>query len=410
LRNDCQAQSNPRARASSSVFKCALLGLLAMLVGGCATSDQQAAQQAVADYYMGDYANARTLLEPLAKKTNEDFVLNNCRLGSTVLAQNDLPESEAAFLRAYEVINSVGVNNGGRSLGAALVDEKIKVWKGEPFERAMANFYLGLIYYKEADYNNARAAFENALFKLRDYSSEDDKKSDQYREIDSNFILAQYMLARSFQRLGQDDLAHANFQRVAQLRPDLPALADYDLNQKSNVLLVVDFGYGPQKVTNGDGALVGFAPLPRQVGPPPHPTIIVDGQVASAPDAPLVDLIVLAQDRRWQDIDTIRAVKSAVGTGLIAGGAYETLAGRRQTDMEVGLGLMAAGLLLKATSQADTRIWEMLPRSTYAIPLTLPPGNHVVSVQFAGRSGTAPQTVNVDVPGSGETTSYVRMQ
>ena len=67
------------------------------------------------------------------------------------------------------MINSVGVNDGGRTLGAVLVDEKIHIWKGEPFERAMANFYLGLIYYMRGDYDNARGAFENALFKLRDY-------------------------------------------------------------------------------------------------------------------------------------------------------------------------------------------------------------------------------------------------
>jgi len=32
-------------------------------------------------------------------------------------------------------------------------------------------------------------------------------------------------------------------------------LADYDRNQNSNLLLVVDFGYGPKKVTDFDGAI-----------------------------------------------------------------------------------------------------------------------------------------------------------
>ena len=89
---------------------------------------------------------------------------------------------------------------------------------------------------------------------------------------------------------------------------------------------------------------------------------------------PLVDLIALAQDRRWESIDTIRVVKSAIGSGLIAGGAYELGTAHHQTDAEIGLGLLAAGLLLKATSQADVRTWELLPRSTYVIPLSVPPG------------------------------------
>src|SRR5207248_11072184 len=133
--------------------------------------------------------------------------------------------AEAAFLKAYEVINSVGVNEGGRSIGAVLVDEKIKIWKGEPYERAMANFYLGLVYYMRHDYNNARAAFENALFKLRDYGEGGDRK-DEYRRVESNFALACVMLGRCHQRLGRHDLARANFQRAIDLHRWLRPLAD----------------------------------------------------------------------------------------------------------------------------------------------------------------------------------------
>src|SRR6476646_1714671 len=146
---------------------------LALAVGGrAATKKEQIVEHAVSDYFAGDYQRAREELIPLAEKTDEDFVLNNARLGAASLPDYHLDEAEAAFLRAYEVINSVGVNNGGRSLGAVLVDEKMKVWKGEPFERAMANFYLGVIYYIHQDYGNARAAFENALFKLHDVVDE----------------------------------------------------------------------------------------------------------------------------------------------------------------------------------------------------------------------------------------------
>src|SRR5207247_724125 len=115
---------------------------------------------AVADYLVGDYGSALQRLGPLSGKTDENFVLNNLRLGSAALAAYDLDTAEAAFLRAYEVLNSVGVNDGGRTLGAVLISENIRVWRGEPFERAMANFYLGLVYYMRHDYANARAAFE----------------------------------------------------------------------------------------------------------------------------------------------------------------------------------------------------------------------------------------------------------
>src|SRR5665213_3634423 len=155
--------------------------------GGCANIPQQESDQGVVDYFMGDYARAVERIKPAAAVKDENFVLNNDRLASAALAAGDFNTAESALLGSYEVINSVGVNNGGRSLGAALVSENIKVWKGEPFERAMVNFYLGVIYYMRHDYGNARGAFENALFKLRDYGEQD--KADQYREVDSNFTL-----------------------------------------------------------------------------------------------------------------------------------------------------------------------------------------------------------------------------
>lgn len=385
------------------------LALLSALAG-CQSAARQRADQAVGDYFMGDYAHAEQLLKPLAQKTDEDFVLNNCRLGAAALAAQDLNTAEAAFLRAYEVMNSVGVNDGGRTAGAVLVSENIKVWKGEPFERAMVNFYLGLIYYMRHDYANARGAFENALFKLRDYG-EEDAKSDEYRPVESNFALGFLMLAKSYQRLGRDDLAQKNFQRMVELAPQLQPLADPTFNAESNLLLVVDFGHGPQKETNFDGAILGFGPTPAQAGPIALPAVVVDGRMVamSGQNLPPVDLLALAQDRRWESIDTIRTVKSALGTGLVAAGVG-TAALRRRPDPALSLGLLAGGLLLKATSQADTRQWEMLPRTVFVIPLRVAPGTHDITVEFPAVPGLRQEWHGLIAPEKGDNTYYMHME
>ena len=62
-----------------------------------------------------------------------------------------------------------------------------------------------------------------------------DKKND-YSEQESNFVLATIMLGKCWQRLGRDDLAHANFDRARELRPELADLASFDRNQESNLL------------------------------------------------------------------------------------------------------------------------------------------------------------------------------
>src|SRR6266576_5738649 len=175
-----------------AIFDLRLAGamlLAALLMGGCAAEKHPEAQRGVNDFFVGDYRAARDVFRPFAAKTDEDYVLNNVRLGSASLVDYDLGEAEAAFYRAYEVINSVNVNDAGRSSAAVFLAEKLKVWKGEPFERAMTNFYLGVIYYIQQDYSNARAAFENALFKLRDYG-QGEVKGDQYKELESNFSIA----------------------------------------------------------------------------------------------------------------------------------------------------------------------------------------------------------------------------
>jgi tetratricopeptide (TPR) repeat protein len=399
------------------VIHLAALIALVLLAGGCASQDRAIVDSAVRDYFDGAYDQAAQKLTPLSQKTNEDFVINNLRLGSALLPEYKLDDAEAAFLRAWEVINSTGVNDGGRTLGAILVDEKIKIWKGEPFERAMASFYLGLIYYIRQDYGNARGAFENALFKLRDVDPTTGEKSEA--DIDSNFALATIMLAKSFQHLGREDLAKANFENVRQHYPQLASLADYDLNQRSNLLLVVDYGYGPHKTTDFDGSVIGFAPTPFEDGPIPLPLVRCDGRVIQAGPgigAPPDDLLAMAQDRKWQSIDTIRAVKSAVGTGLLVGGAMTGAAGlnshgeRQRTDLIVAGALIGTGLLLKATSQADVRQWEMLPRTTFILPLHVEPGTHQITVDFPGAGGLSQTWQGLVVPDQGEATYYMRMQ
>ena len=403
-----------RARIPSSywILASGLLDSLPLAPAAPPRPRSSAADHAVSDYYMGDYRDAQRRLAPLAQKTDENYVLNNVRLGSAALVDYNLDQAEAAFLRAYEVINSTGVNDPSRAFGAAVLNEKIKVWKGEPYERAMANFYLGLIYYMRHDYGNARAAFENSLFKLRDYG-EGKEKTDEYRSVESNFALGYLMLAKCWQHLGDDDAAQKNFDRAVELRPYLRYAADPERNRRANMLLVVDFGMGPQKVTNYDGAIVGFAPTPAQVGPVPPPMVVVDGRPVSlgGADRPPVDLLALAQDRRWQDIDTIRTIKTSVGTGLIAGGTYAGLQSHHQSDQLVGLALIGAGLLLKGSSVADTRQWEMLPRTTFVLPLEVAPGTHDVTIEFPNAPGLRQTWRRPGCPPPGEeATYYFRIQ
>jgi tetratricopeptide (TPR) repeat protein len=345
-------------------------------------------RRAVQAFFLGNPSASARQLEPLAAKPDRNYVLNNLRLGAAHLARQDFEEAQAALVRAYEVLNSTRVNDAGRQTAAVLFDEKIKIWRGEPYERAVANLYLGLSFYQQGDYQNARGAFENALFKLRDYGNKREVKSNDYASVESDFAIAMLMLGRCWEKLGEPDDAEAQWSRLAMLRPDARELVARMQSPRVNVMVVVDVGFGPRKVSDFDGSIVAFSPTPGEAGGVPVPRITINGQEVDPNGiVALYDTVRMAQDRKWQSIDTIRVFKSGLGTALIAGGAITTGYGLNRDDGDtalVGLGLIAAGLLAKATSQADLRQWEMVPRSTIVIPLEVEPGPFELTMTLPG--------------------------
>jgi hypothetical protein len=101
-----------------------------------------------------------------------------------------------------------------------------------------------------------------------------------------------------------------------------------------------------------------------------------------------------------------KTATDVAGTVGIVGGAIAATSRDRTTE-EVGLGVLAAGILTKVVSgavtpAADTRTWDNLPRYLSFAALELPPGGHVVTVEFFDRAGQPiphlTKTINVNVP------------
>jgi hypothetical protein len=77
---------------------------------------------------------------------------------------------------------------------------------------------------------------------------------------------------------------------------------------------------------------------------------------------------------------------------------------------EVGAGLIAAGLLTKlvsaaATPNADIRTWDNLPRYLTFATLSVPPGQHTVTIEFLDGGGRLlpdlTKTITINVPANG---------
>lgn len=383
---------------------CVLCG--SFFLPGC--QNARPGRPAAADYYDHAYPAARDDVRAAASdRKSNNVVLDNMRLGLASMADGDLDEAERALLRAYEYLRSGGVNTADRTIASEWINEGVKVWKGEPYEQAMSYYYISALYMVRGDWENARAAAQNALFALRDFGDYEGQPKDMkqivteaarrdqhggdylgtaYQPIQSQFTLGYLMAATSYVLMKQPEDAARMFEHVKQLRPELSTLVDTLAANQFDTLLLIDVGHGPSKQAYGpDNALVRYVPDGRrhQV---PTVSVLVNGEPTRIPAGqPVVDLWTLSQYPKWWSLESMREAKSAIGNVLLVGGLGAAQIGSHADSREAvyaGLAAAALGALMKAGAAADTRHLAMLPRCTYIVPLKLGAAAHNVTVQF----------------------------
>jgi hypothetical protein len=279
--------------------------------------------------------------------------------------------------------------------------EAVKTFIGEPYERVMAYFYRGILYWMDGEPDNARACFRSA--QLADTGTTDEQYSADYAILD-------YLDGLVSAKLGED--GSDAFKR-ADAESRLSKLPPYD--SKANALFLIEFGRGPTKYATGEyGEQLRFRENPSPV----HTAkISVDGQSVTA--GACDDLQFQATTRGGRVMDYVLGNKAvfktatgAAGDAGIIGGAI--LAGQRGHNSavdEVGVGLLAAGVVSKifsaaTTPEADTRSWDNLPRYLTFANFTLSAGSHTATVEFQDASGrpisNLTKTITFNVPADGK--------
>ena len=338
---------------------------------------------AVQAYYDYNFNGAREALRGDALLRNdEQTILNNTRLGMAALADGDLAEAEQALGHSFELLSTAGLNKD-RTIAAVLDHEGVRIWKGEPFEQALTYHYVSTLYALMGDWENARAAAANSLFRLTDFGSDQDAeklarraaKDSKYLEsgytaVDTNFALGFLMQAIGSDLSGAPG-SEDQLDAAVKVNPKLESIAQTIGSREYDTLLIVDYGKGPTKIAYGpDQALVRFSPQDRTRSPL---EITARGQVLMT--APIVcDVNDMAVDHRWNNLEDVRKAKSAIGNVLLYGGLAATAYGSHQRDSTValaGLAAMAAGLLTKAGAKGDVRYCEFMPQAIYVAPLRL---------------------------------------
>ncbi len=296
-------------------------------------------------------------------------------LGYQESARND-------YLRAWNMMN----NSAGGNVAAAYAwNEKSKYYMGEPYERMMNSYYLGLLYYMHKKPEDAMACFRNALFV--------DTGDLEANEYSADFVPNMIMRSRVYMDRGDEDGMKTQLEELARLPHDD---RNFDSNcpwftvqaqKDANTLIWVELGWGPYMTAegrHGEVRVIREAEYSER-----YAEVFVDGQSLGR-TYKLGDTYYQATTRGGRPMDeylkakgiakdvTTVAGAAAIGVGIELARSGNETAGAITAG--VGVGLLLYGLL--SSAEADTRCNVLLPGQIHLMMANVPPGKHEVEVRY----------------------------
>jgi len=420
------ARVKPLTRGVALVL---LAGSLSCSLGACASG--HADTRTVDAFEAGRFGEARVRLEERQTDDRADrsYILDRMRLEIACLADGDPWSAEMPANEAFSILRVQGLN-ADRTTSAVVLNEGVKIWKGEPFEQALSYCYIAVQKGMLGEWDNARAAASGSLFLLRDFGENEkgeelstleiaqnaQRKGDEYFDkgyaaVKTNFAFGYLLNGVANRAIGRDDEANDNFAEAARVNAGLEGLCTTLRDGTYNTVLVVDVGAGPVKVAYGpDNALARFSPRTPsdQRG---LEVLFEDGSEAAATYPPACDVNIMALDHMWNNLEDVRVAKSTLGQALMTGGliAAATADRRHESQAWIGLGVMVAGALMRAGAAADTRHLEFLPQRVYVVPVNITQANTTLILQVSGDATTRIVLPAMDMPREKMQLRYVRV-
>jgi len=360
-------------------FRGALVAL-AFVLAGCSSTPKH--PLTLTGDIMVDGPNAITNGPP------RDRVLWEYRIAAAAMCQGKFDIAKQYLDDALMTLQGIyGPDPEARKARGYFHAEAKKTFIGEPYERSMAYFYRGVLYWMDGQLDNARACFRSAQFE------DSDTQNHLYA---GDYVLCDYLDGLATTKLGGDGsdaykraINNATNARPGSLRINLPP---YDA--KANVIFVLQFGPGPTKYSTGQyGQELRFRTVP-----PPILSVRIKTGATDFAVAPCDDLDFQATTRGGRVMDHILGNKAVFKTATDTAGNVALIGGSiaaassEGTGRAVGAGIALAGLAAKivsaaTTPEADTRCWDNLPQYISFASLPMPVGEHVVTIEFLDRAG-----------------------
>ena len=344
----------------------AFLFMSIFVIAGCASSPGYD-EKALADYLQDKPSELRGVFGKVVIEGEHNHVLNRLRAGLAAMDAGRDDLAAEAFDEALLTIETIygGDEKAAKARGLFSAEDR-KVFRGEPYERAMAYYYRGILYLKEGDYENARASFKSGI--LQDTLAE----QEQYRQ---DFALLEYLEGWASQCNGDMDLAREAY---ALAKSHDRGLVVPDAGD--NLLVLAGLGHAPVKYSEGEhNELLKIKASDK--GGPNSASIRLNGRTK-----PLVNsesVLRQAVTRGGREFDSIlegqanfkEGMEGAAQVGMAASVAATSLANTQlatgdfdaaQVSSGIGAALGLFSIIADVTASqtkpaADTRQWDNLP-------------------------------------------------
>ena len=317
----------------------------------------------------------RPYYSALLRDGEYNAVGNFSKLGAAAIATHDYAVAEWAFDHALNRIEAIyAEDEAAKAARSKFSQEAIKDFKGDPYERAMAYYYRGLLYLREGDFGNARASFASAEY--QDTVSE-------FEQYQSDFALMNYLAGWSARCMGNEAIAEDAFAAAQAINPSLATPgAGHD------TLIIGELGTGPVKMRRGKRS--EMVTVVRSAGYVPADTPaprLASGELIRAGD-----ITHQATTRGGRHFDAIldgkvsfKNTTAAVGDAAMIG---VSLLSDQLGSVGSVLGMFGGigGKLLSGATktEADVRYWDSLPDAVYLTTLS---GGGMKPVSFEGIDG-----------------------
>ena len=310
------------------------------------------------------------------QETGDNKVLDLMVSGTTAFAKADYDLALEQFNLAAQLVDAIWANTEDADRASSLwYTEKAKNFKGEPYERTMVFYYLGLLYIMSGDYGNAQAAFKRSLL----YSVTVDGSNSF-----TNFDVAMLLAGLSLDYLGSKGPAQDLYREYLNKYQSLP----FDPDNRPNLVVIYETGKGPEK-SSPDRAQLSYVNNEPEI---PQVSLKLSPDLSAEVVSVSVYDLAISRDLRQADLRN----KSKQNTKEFTQGAGQVLTetggdliGSTDHDSAgVAAALIAAGIIAAIVSdsilvEADTRTWHNLPGSVHLSFWQLDPGDYQLEIALA---------------------------